>query len=314
MNNLLSIIKKIPPVIWMLCLMLIIFSIANENYLSWNNMSNILVQAMPLLILAMGQTLIVLTQGTDLSLGAQVSFSTVLWVFLARAGVPVMLGAIIVLIMTCLIGSLNGLMVGKGRIPPFIATLGMQNVLYSISLLLTMGSSIYFYHPIFQMVTETKVLFLPLPTWIAAFVFILTWTLLNKTRFGTTIYGLGGNPEALTLAGINVVTSTIKTYAYVGIIAGIAGLVTACRVESGQPTVANGWEFHAVAAALLGGTSMREGRGGVVGTIFGVFLIRGLQNGLNVSGMSTLYQSAIIGFIVLLAIVLDALLRRGKQA
>jgi ribose transport system permease protein len=166
----------------------------------------------------------------------------------------------------------------------------------------------------FQTVTETKILFLPLPVWIAALVFAGTYTLLRFTKFGTNIYGLGGNPEALTLAGISVVKSTIKTYAYVGLIAGIAGLVTTCRVESGQPIVATGWEFHAVAATLLGGTSMREGRGGVVGTIFGVFMIRVLQNGLNVSGVSTLYQNALIGFIVLTAIVVDAMMRRSKEA
>jgi ribose transport system permease protein len=204
--------------------------------------------------------------------------------------------------------------VSKGKIPPFIATLGMQNILNSISLLLTFGASIYYYHDIFQIITESRFLFLPLPVWIAALVFVVTWVMLYKTRFGTNIFGLGGNPEALTLAGVSTVSATVKTYAFVGVIAGISGLITACRVESGQPVVGIGWEFHAVAATLLGGTSLREGRGGIVGTIFGVFLIRVLQNGLNVSGVSTLYQNAIIGFIVLMAIVVDALLRRAKEA
>jgi ribose transport system permease protein len=313
MKKIVSFLKKVPPVIWMLAVIMIIFNFTTTDYFSARNITNILIQSMPLMILAFGQTLIVLTQGTDLSLGAQVSFTTVMWVFLMRANIPIVPAAAITLICTMLAGAINGFIVGKGKIPPFIATLGMQNILNSISLLLTFGASIYYYHDIFLIVTEQRFLFLPIPVWIAAFVFLLTWILLYKTRFGANIFGLGGNPEALTLAGVNTVTATVKTYAYVGLIAGISGLVTACRVESGQPVVGVGWEFHAVAATLLGGTSLREGRGGIAGTIFGVFMIRVLQNGLNVSGISTLYQNAIIGFIVLMAIVVDALLRRAKE-
>jgi ribose transport system permease protein len=314
MNNITANIKKIPPVIWMLAVIMLFFNFVTPHYFSARNITNILIQSMPLMILAFGQTLIVLTQGTDLSLGAQVSFTTVLWVYLMRAGLPIGLAAIVTLCCTALVGMANGLIVSKGKIPPFIATLGMQNILNSISLLLTFGASIYYYHDIFMIVTERTLFFLPIPVWIAAAVFAATWLLLYKTKFGANIFGLGGNPEALTLAGVSTVSATVKTYAYVGVIAGISGLVTACRVESGQPVVGVGWEFHAVAATLLGGTSLREGRGGITGTIFGVFLIRILQNGLNVSGVSTLYQNAIIGFIVLMAIVIDALLRRAKEA
>jgi ribose transport system permease protein len=314
MNKVVSMLKKMPPVIWMLAMIMIFFNFTTRDYFSARNINNILIQSMPLMILAFGQTLVVLTQGTDLSLGAQVSLTTVLWVYLMRANVPMALAAVITLCCTAFAGAVNGLIVGKGKIPPFIATLGMQNILNSISLLLTFGASIYYYHDIFLIVTEKKFLFFPIPVWIAAFVFLVTWILLYKTKFGANIFGLGGNPEALALAGVNTVLATVKTYAYAGLIAGISGLVTACRVESGQPVVGVGWEFHAVAATLLGGTSLREGRGGIAGTIFGVLMIRVLQNGLNVSGVSTLYQNAIIGFIVLMAIVIDALLRRAKEA
>jgi ribose transport system permease protein len=314
MNKVVFALKKAPPVIWMLAIIMVFFNFTTADYFSVRNINNILIQSMPLMILAFGQTLVVLTQGTDLSLGAQVSFATVLWVYLMRSNVPMASAAVITLCCTAFAGAINGLIVSKGKIPPFIATLGMQNILNSISLLLTFGASIYYYHDIFLIVTEKKFLFFPIPVWIAALVFFVTWILLYKTRFGTNIFALGGNPEALTLAGVNTVLATVKTYGYAGLIAGISGLVTACRVESGQPVVGTGWEFHAVAATLLGGTSLREGRGGIAGTIFGVFMIRVLQNGLNVSGVSTLYQNAIIGFIVLMAIVIDALLRRAKEA
>ncbi len=306
-------ISTLPPVIWILVAMLLFFTFTTDNYLSFDNIINILKQSVPLMILAFAQTLIVLTQGTDLSLGAQVSIVTVLWVFLAQLGVPIYLGAVIAVMASVAAGTINGILVSKCKMPPFIATFGMQNILTSISLLITAGSSIYFYHEIFTYVYESAFLIIPVPVWIAIIVFGITWIILNKTKFGTSIFALGGNIEALHLAGVNTNKSYIKTYAYAGLLAGITGLITTCRVESGQPIVGIGWEFEAVAATLLGGTSLREGNGGIGGTIFGVLMLTMLRNGLNISGISAMYQSAIIGLIVMLAIVMDTLVRRARN-
>lgn len=306
-------LANLPPVVWMLAALILILSIAVPDYFDWNNVTNILVQSAPLMILAFAQTLVILTEGVDLSLGAQVNFCTVLWILLANAGIPLPAGAVIAIAATTLVGVLNGVIVGTGKMPPFIATLGTQNIIHGLTLLLTAGSSIYFSSYLFRFVTETKLLFLPLPVWIAAAVFAGTWILLYRTKFGTNIIGLGGNTEALSLAGISISKNLIKTYAYAGLLSGIAGLITACRVESGQPTVATGWEFDAMAAALLGGTSLIEGKGGITGTIFGVFLIKILQNGLNLAGVNALYQNALIGSIVLAAIILDCVARRYKK-
>ena len=302
-------IRKIPPVAYMLVIIIVVFSFMDPHYLSFSNFRNVLIQATPLMIVAFGQTCIVLTQGTDLSLGAQVSFVTVFTVFLAQRSVPLVLAMLISVLCATLIGAVNGLIVAKGNIPPFIATYGMQNIVNSISLLLTAGSSIYFDSLAYRTVTETTFLFLPIMVWVAVLVFIVVWVVLRKTKFGTNIHGLGGNKEALTLAGINPVTCMIKTFAFAGMIAGIAGVIALCRVESGQPTVATGWEFQAVAATLLGGTSLREGKGGVTGTIFGVLLIQIIKNGLNVVGVQSIYQNAIIGSIILAAIIIDAVVR-----
>lgn len=307
-------IKGLPPVIWMLVILIAAFSVINPRYFSLSNMANVLLQSSPLMILAFGQTLIILTQGTDLSLGAQVSFVTVIWIYLAQLGVNMYAAAGIAVLLTVLAGSINGLIVAKGKIPPFIATLGMQNILFSIALLITKGASIFVPHPIYPIVTETRFLHIPLPAWITIAMFALTWILLNRTRFGMHIFCLGGNPEALSLAGGSVVTATVKTYAFAGFLAGITGLLTACRVECGLPIVGMGWEFDAVAAALLGGTSLREGRGGVTGTIFGVLLIVIIKNGLNIVGVSAMYQNAIIGSIVLAALVADTTIRRMRIA
>lgn len=307
-------LKNIPPVAYMLIVIITVFSFMDPHYFSFSNFRNVLIQSTPLMILAFGQTCIVLTQGTDLSLGAQVSFVTVFTVFLAQRGIILEVAMIIAVLCTVLIGAINGTIVAKGNIPPFIATYGMQNIVNSISLLLTAGSSIYFSSFTYRIVTETTILMIPLMVWVAVVVFIIVWIVLKKTKFGTNIHGLGGNKEALALAGISPVKCLIKTYAFAGFIAGIAGIITLCRVESGQPIVATGWEFQAVAATLLGGSSLREGKGGVTGTIFGVLLIQIIKNGLNVIGVQSIMQNAIIGSIVLAAIIIDAVVRiRAKE-
>lgn len=307
-------LKNIPPVAYMLIVIITVFSFMDPHYFSFSNFRNVLIQSTPLMILAFGQTCIVLTQGTDLSLGAQVSFVTVFTVFLAQRGIILEVAMIIAVLCTVLIGAINGTIVAKGNIPPFIATYGMQNIVNSISLLLTAGSSIYFSSFTYRIVTEITILMIPLMVWVAVVVFIIVWIVLKKTKFGTNIHGLGGNKEALVLAGISPVKCLIKTYAFAGFIAGIAGIITLCRVESGQPIVATGWEFQAVAATLLGGSSLREGKGGVTGTIFGVLLIQIIKNGLNVIGVQSIMQNAIIGSIVLAAIIIDAVVRiRAKE-
>ena len=307
-------LKNIPPVAYMLIVIITVFSFMDPHYFSFSNFRNVLIQSTPLMILAFGQTCIVLTQGTDLSLGAQVSFVTVFTVFLAQRGIILEVAMIIAVLCTVLIGAINGTIVAKGNIPPFIATYGMQNIVNSISLLLTAGSSIYFSSFTYRIVTETTILMIPLMVWVAVVVFSIVWIVLKKTKFGTNIHGLGGNKEALVLAGISPVKCLIKTYAFAGFIAGIAGIITLCRVESGQPIVATGWEFQAVAATLLGGSSLREGKGGVTGTIFGVLLIQIIKNGLNVIGVQSIMQNAIIGSIVLAAIIIDAVVRiRAKE-
>lgn len=308
-----EIIRSVPPVVWIMIVLMTSFSILSPDYLKFKNMSNIVIQSVPLMLVAFAQTLIVLTQGTDLSLGMQVSLTSVLWVYLMTLGVPIYIGAPIAIVVSMLSGAINGMIVSKWKIPPFIATLGMQNILYSIALLLTAGSSIYFPSKVFRVVAEMKIIGLPLTVWITALMFVITWTILYKTKLGTHVFGLGGNAEALVLAGVSTVKSSIMIYAYAGFLTAISGLLITCRLESGQPVVGQGWEFEAVAAVLLGGTSMREGKGGITGTIFGVLLITIIKNGLNLVGLFSIYQNAVIGVIILAAIVIDNVARRLKD-
>lgn len=306
-----DVLKRIPPVLYMLLLMIIIFSVIEPNYLSSRNFKNILVQCVPLMIMAFAQTVTILTEGIDMSLNAVVNIVTVLSVWLATKGVPLLVAMFIAVLVAILIGVIKGFFVAKFSLPPFIVTYGMQNIVNSIALLLTAGASIYFASTIYQSVTKTLFI-VPGNVYVAILMFIITYVMLKRTKLGANIRALGGNPESLTLAGVNPNTSLIKAYAFAGFLTGIAGLMMLCRVESGQPIVANGLEFQAVAATVLGGTSLRHGKGNVAGTILGVLLIQVIQNGLNVIGVPAIYQSVSTGGIVLTAIIINALISERK--
>jgi len=306
--------QSVPPALYMILLLVVVYGLLVNNYFVPKNFANILSQAAPLLVLACGQTLIVMLQGTELSLGSAMSVVTVLWIVLLNNGIPMIPSILITIIAAGLIGLLNGVLVAYGGLPIFIVTLGMQNILKSIALLLSDSSSVYYEHPIFRTVAKGTVLGLPLAVWLSFLCFGITWVLLRKTRFGTHVITLGGNPESLTLSGGSIRRSTICAFIYAGLMAGVAGFLLCCRIESGNPNSGNGFEFNSVAAVLLGGTSMREGRGGVGGTIFGVLLIQILKSGLNQVGISSIYQNAIIGTFVLSAIIFDAFLKRRVEA
>lgn len=297
----------------MMLILMCIYGLLVDNYFTVQNITNIFSQAAPLLVVACGQTLIVLLQGTDLSLGSIVSVTTVLWIVLLNQGFMMGAAILIVLLIAAAFGFLNGFIVAKGMIPAFIVTLGTQNIIKSIALLACDSKTVYFSHPIFRAIAKTKFLGLPYSVWIALACFAFTWVVLRRTRFGMKVTGLGGNAEALTLAGASVSKNTIKAFVYAAVMAGIGGLLLCCRIESGNPNSGTGFEFNAIAAVLLGGTSMREGRGGVGGTIFGVLLIQVLKSGLTQVGISSIFQNAIIGVVVLAAIIFDAFLKKHQE-
>lgn len=306
-------VSKIPPALYMMIVLLLFFGIMVDHYFNFKNFANVMNQSATLLVLACGQTLIVLMQGTDLSLGYMISALSVLWIWLLNLGVPMWLSIPLVMLAGCVCGMINGVLVSKLHLPVFIVTLGTQNIFRSVALLISNNKTIYFKHAIFRTIGKGTFLGLTYNVWIALACFLLTWFMLRRTTFGSRITALGGNQEALTLAGSSVSANTIKAFVYCGFMASISGLLLTCRIESGNPLGGNGYEFNSVAAVLLGGTSMREGRGGVGGTILGVLLIQVLKSGLNMVGISSIYQNALVGAVVLLAIVLDALVKRVQE-
>lgn len=303
-------LKQAPPAVWIVLLLVVFFSFKTKNFLSLSNFASIAVQLTPLLIISCAQTLVVLIQGTDLSLGASLNMVTVVWIISLEAGIPLVPSILIGIAAATFAGFLNGVIVAKLKLPIFIATLGMANILNSIALTASDGASIYFKHDIYTFISKQAFLGLPVMVWIGILCVLATHIILTRTRLGSRIRALGGNPEALNFAGYSVDKATIQVFVLTGILVGIAGIMLASRIESGNPIAGNGFEFNSVAAVLLGGTSMREGRGSVIGTVFGVMLVQILKNGLVMANVSSIYQSAIIGIVVLFSIIVNAYIRR----
>ncbi|MCK5674837.1 MAG: ABC transporter permease [Spirochaetales bacterium] len=304
---------NIPPVLWMLAVGIIVITVIAPSFFAINNFKNILIQVAPLLIISIGSTMVILSEEIDLSFGGIISLSTVLWITFLNLGIPMFFAILLTLLAAAAVGAISGIIISKGGIPSFIVTLGMASITSGIALVITQGSSVYFSHRFFYIFVNGEILFIPIPLILASIIFAISWLLLNRTKFGAQVFGLGGNRDALSLGGIGKSKSTIGVFSYSGLMAGITGLIIASKIESGNPTTGAGWEFDAIAATLIGGTSFTEGQGGIGGTILGVLLLIVIRNGLNVIGVNPMYQSGLIGSMVLLAIIIDVYISNYKS-
>jgi len=305
--------NNMPPVLWMLAVGIIVITVIAPSFFAINNFKNILIQVAPLLIISIGSTMVILSEEIDLSFGGVISLSTVLWITFLNLGIPMFLAILLTLLAAAVVGAISGIIISKGGIPSFIVTLGMASITSGIALVITQGSSVYFSHKFFYIFVNGEILFFPIPLILVSIIFGISWLLLYRTRFGAQIFGLGGNRDALSLGGIDKSKSIIGVFSYSGLMAGITGLIIASKIESGNPTTGAGWEFDAIAATLIGGTSFTEGQGGIGGTILGVLLLIVLRNGLNVIGVPPMYQSGLIGSMVLLAIIIDVYVSNYKS-
>jgi inositol transport system permease protein len=257
-------------------------------------------------ILAVGVTYVLLTGGVDLSVGSLVALTGVVAASFAHPGdyplvVPVLMGILAGL--AC--GVTNGWIVTKGRVAPFIVTLGMMTVARGLALILSGGRPVSNLSPAFCHIAGGHVLGVPIPVLILALITVLSYLLLKKTRLGRYVYAVGGNESAAYASGINI--HGVKTFAYgvCGALAGLAGVVQASRITTGQPNEGIAYELDAIAAAVIGGTSLAGGVGGVGGTILGVLLMGLIHSGLNQMNVSPYYQQIVKGAIIVGAVWLD---------
>jgi len=288
-----------------LIILCIIFSILSDSFLNTYNIINIARQSSVNIILAVGMTLVILTGGIDLSVGAVLALVGTLVAGMLSKGMPLGIALIIGLCIGLSFGIFNGLCVTKAEIPPFITTLGSLVIARSLGLIYSGGYPITGMPKNFTFIGSGYISFLPTPVVIAIVIFIIGLYVLNSTIVGRYVYAIGGNEEATYLSGISTHKWKIIIYGIHGFLTGLAGIVLTARMNSGQPTVAQGLEMDIIAAVVIGGTSLAGGEGNLVGTLIGALIITVLNNGLTLLNVSPYYQGAIIGVVILAAVWLD---------
>ncbi|WER48338.1 ABC transporter permease [Cupriavidus sp. WKF15] len=301
---------KLPGSVWVLLLLTLAFAVGGDGFLSVANLLNVGTQSSVLLLIALPMTLIIMTEGLDLSMGAVLTLCGVVlaMVMVSTGSLPLALAA--ALGAGLLFGVLNGVLVAALGIPPFVATLGTLGVAQGLSLVLTDGQSVVGVGDTIPLLYSGELLGVPVPLWGAmAFYGLFHW-LLYRTRFGTYVFALGGNREALKFAGVRTSRWLVAVYALGGVMAGVAALLLTARMNAGHPTAALGLEFDAIAAVAVGGTTFDRGNGWLPGTVLGVLAVGVLRNGLNLLGVQSSVQVAAIGLLVLVVLLIESI--KGK--
>ncbi|MDY1812965.1 ribose ABC transporter permease [Klebsiella pneumoniae] len=293
-----------------LLVLIAVVSTMSPNFFTVNNLFNILQQTSVNAIMAVGMTLVILTSGIDLSVGSLLALTGAVAASIVGIEVNALVAVAAALALGAAIGAVTGVIVARGRVQAFIATLVMMLLLLrGVTMVYTNGS------PINTGFSDNADLFgwfgigrplgIPTPVWIMAIVFLAAWYMLHHTRLGRYIYALGGNEAATRLSGISVNKVKIIVYALCGMLASLAGIIEVARLSSAQPTAGTGYELDAIAAVVLGGTSLAGGKGRIVGTLIGALILGFLNNGLNLLGVSSYYQMIVKAVVILLAVLVD---------
>lgn len=300
-----------------LILLFVVFSIASPYFFTFDNVIGIFLATAVNGLLALGVTFIIITGGIDLSIGTVMTLSSVLaGVFITNWGLPVPIGVLAGLTTGSLCGLVNGAIIAKLKMPPFVATLGMLNIAKGLSLVIAQLKPIYFDDtPSYNMLAMGSIIpgaQIPNAILILFGSAIIASLILTKTVLGRYTFALGSNEEATRLSGVNTGAWKMAVYTLCGLFAGLAGIVVSARINSAQPSLGQGYELDAIAAAVIGGTSLSGGEGTILGTIIGAFIISTLNNGLRILSVPQEWQIVITGVIVITAVYLDIIRRRQK--
>jgi ribose/xylose/arabinose/galactoside ABC-type transport system permease subunit len=289
-----------------LAALMIGLAVVRPNFFTLGNMVNLVRQISINGILAVGVTYVLLTGGVDLSLGSMVALTGVIAAGFAHPGqyplaIPVAAGVLAGM----LCGAVNGIIITRGRVAPFVATLGMMTSARGLALLLSGGRPVSGVSPGFTRIGSGDFAGVPAPTWILLAVALVSHVFLRHMRMGRHVYAVGGNQNAAHASGVRVNRVKMAAYTICGAMAGLAGVVLAARITTGQPNAGIGYELDAIAAVVIGGTSLNGGTGGIGGTILGALLIGVINNGLDLLNVSSYYQQVIKGIIIVGAVWLD---------
>jgi ribose transport system permease protein len=325
---------KLPPAkellvrfqsLFALALMILVLTILSDKFLTPENGWNILRQISVNLCLSIGMTLVILSGGIDLSVGAILALAGAVAAGLLKDGVPLAAlgvklqvtpaGAVAAgVLVGAMLGGINGLAITRFALPPFVATLGMLSIARGLTMLWTGGFPITGLGPGFGFLGTGFLLGVPMPVWIMAALTAVFVVVAQRTRFGRHVYAVGGNERAALLTGLRVNRIKLAVYTLGGALAGVAGLIVTARLDSAQPNAGLGYELDSIAAVVIGGTSLSGGRGSVGGTVLGCLIIGVLNNGLFLLNVSPFWQQVIKGAVILLAVAIDKMNARGRDA
>ena len=297
-----------------LCVFLSVFPKTSGSFFTRQNIFNVLRQISTNLFLACGMTMVIILGGIDLSVGSIIALSGCISAgCVARYNLPLPIALLMGLLVGLLVGMFNGAVISKTTIPAFIVTLATMNIAKGLAYVYTGGSPVRVVTKEWQCLGAGYVGIFPTPVVILVIVLIITAIIMNKTKMGRHMYAVGGNQQAAEFSGIKVEKVKFFVHAFSGLMAGLAGIVLASRMYSGQPTAGDGAEMDAIAAVVVGGTSMAGGSGKIGGTIIGGLIIGVLNNGLNLLNVNSFWQYVVKGVVILLAVFLDYFRNKGKK-
>lgn len=293
-------------------LLCVVLTIASPVFFTATNVLNVLRVASLLVILAIGQTVVILTAGIDLSIGSVLTFSSAIAALALKAGVPLPLALVAGLVVGAVLGFLNGLMVAIVKLPPFIATYGMMWVAAGFAVVLLKGHVIYGFEDDFRFLGVGAVMGIPVPIIVMLLVWAPSYLLLRHTTFGRSLYAVGANQEAARLSGVKKDRTVILAYTLSGVLAAAAGLVFVARLNASEAGIGANLLLPAIAAVVIGGTSLFGGEGGIVGTLIGALIMTIVQNGMNLLGIESVWQGVVLGALIIVAVLVDQWARKAS--
>ncbi len=314
-TNAKEIFKKLQPLI-ALAVMVVALTLLSDNFLTFANQRNILLQISVNLCLSIGMTLIILTGGIDLSVGAILAFAGAFAAGLLKNGLVLKVFGVVLqftpfgamaagIVVGLLLGLFNGIAITRFKLPPFVATLGMLSIARGLTMLWTGGFPITDLGPTFGFIGAGFWLGVPMAVWVSAALVVIFYLVSKHTTLGRYIYAVGGSEKATAFSGINVNRVKIWVYALGGALAAIAGLIVTARLDAADPKAGLGYELDSIAAVVIGGTSLSGGRGSICGTVLGCLIIGVLNNGLFLLDVSPFWQQVVKGFVILAAVAAD---------
>jgi ribose transport system permease protein len=293
-----------------LTVLFVALAIASPHFLTNTNLSSVVRQTAVINIMALGMTLIIVSGGIDLSVGAILAMAGLLGTMTMEKGHPILLGVFVGIATGAFSGLVNGLLTTKLSINPFIVTLGTLGIIRGVTLIISNGLPVHQIPKGFSFLGEGNLLGVPFVLWILLLCALFVHVIMEHTKLGRYTFAIGSNPDAAFYAGIPVSFHITAVYAIGGLLTGLAGMIEASRLMTGQPTAGQGYELQAIAAVVIGGGSLRGGEGSVVGTLVGAFIMGLLSNGSDLLGISPYLQQAIIGAVIILAVSFDELRKR----